>query len=60
VNTRESLLSLANIPELKRRLFYLFLGLAIYRFAVHIPTPGINGEAFLSLFTQQVEPFSGF
>jgi len=46
----ENLLNLANIPELKRRLFYLFLGLAIYRLAVHIPAPGINAEAFLSLF----------
>lgn len=60
MNTRESLLSLANIPELKRRLFYLFLGLAIYRFAVHIPTPGINGEAFLSLFKQASGTLFGF
>jgi len=50
VNGKEGLLSLANIPELKRRLFYLFLGLAIYRFAVHIPAPGVNSEAFFELF----------
>ncbi len=60
MNGRESLLNLANIPELKRRLFYLFLGLAIYRFAVHIPTPGINGEAFLSLFKQASGTLFGF
>jgi len=60
VNGRENLLSLANIPELKRRLFYLFLGLAIYRFSIHIPTPGINGEAFLSLFQHASGTIFGF
>ena len=57
---RENLLNLANIPELKRRLFYLFLGLAIYRFAVHIPTPGINGEAFVSFFKHASGTLFGF
>lgn len=60
MNGRPNLLSLANIPELKRRIFYLFLGLAIYRFAVHIPVPGINGEAFLSLFQQAAGTLFGF
>ncbi len=60
MNTRDNLLNLANIPELKRRLFYLFLGLAIYRFAVHIPTPGINGKAFLSLFKHARGTLFGF
>jgi len=60
VNGRENLLNLANIPELKRRLFYLFLGLAIYRFAVHIPTPGINGEAFVSFFKHASGTLFGF
>ncbi len=56
----EDILGLANIPELKRRLFFLFLGLAIYRFAVHIPTPGINAEAFLSLFQKAAGTIFGF
>lgn len=60
MNRRDILLNLANIPELKRRIFYLFLGLAIYRFAVHIPTPGINGEAFLSLFQKAGGTLFGF
>jgi len=53
VNGKEGLFNFANIPELKRRLFYLFLGLAIYRFAIHIPAPGVNSEAFLEFFRQQ-------
>lgn len=57
---REGLLGLANIPELKRRLFYLFLGLAIYRFAIHIPSPGINAEAFLEFFQRVGGTLFGF
>lgn len=60
MNGRESLLSFANIPELKRRLFYLFLGLAIYRFAIHIPAPGINAEAFLEFFQRAGGTLFGF
>lgn len=60
MNQRERLLSLANIPELKRRLFYLFLGLAIYRFSIHIPTPGINSEAFLEFFQKMGGTLFGF
>lgn len=60
MNGREGLLGLANIPELKRRLFYLFLGLAIYRFAIHIPAPGINGEAFLEFFQKAGGTLFGF
>ncbi|MFN4197100.1 MAG: preprotein translocase subunit SecY, partial [Caldimicrobium sp.] len=60
MNGKESLLSLANIPELKRRLFYLFLGLAIYRFAIHIPAPGINAEAFLEFFQRAGGTLFGF
>ncbi len=60
MNGRDNLLNLVNIPELKRRLFYLFLGLAIYRFAVHVPTPGINTEAFLSFFKHVSGTLFGF
>ena len=38
------------IPELKRRILITFLFLAIYRVGVHIPTPGINGDALASFF----------
>ncbi|MBM4307037.1 MAG: preprotein translocase subunit SecY [Deltaproteobacteria bacterium] len=38
------------IPELKRRILMTFLFLAIYRVGVHIPTPGINGDALASFF----------
>ena len=40
------------IPELKRRILMSFFFLAIYRIGVHIPTPGINGDALASFFAQ--------
>jgi preprotein translocase subunit SecY len=54
------------IPELKRRILMTFLFLAVYRVGVHIPTPGINGDALASFFKQMsgtlfglIDMFSG-
>ncbi|MDQ1257309.1 MAG: preprotein translocase subunit SecY, partial [Candidatus Hydrogenedentes bacterium] len=33
------------IPELKRRMFFSLVMLAIYRLGCHVPTPGVNGSA---------------
>ncbi len=38
------------IPELKKRIFYTFLLLAVYRIGVHVPTPGIDAVALASFF----------
>jgi preprotein translocase subunit SecY len=40
------------IPELKRRILWTLAFLAVYRVGVHIPTPGINGDALASFFAQ--------
>ena len=45
--------SAANIPELRRRVIFTLLMLAVYRMGVQIPTPGINGEALSAFFNQQ-------
>ncbi|MEW6594710.1 MAG: preprotein translocase subunit SecY [Thermodesulfobacteriota bacterium] len=42
----------ANIPELRRRIFFTLIMLAVYRAGVQIPTPGINGEALANFFAQ--------
>jgi preprotein translocase subunit SecY len=54
------------IPELKKRITITFLLLAVYRIGVHVPTPGINGDALASFFAQAkgtlfslVDMFSG-
>ena len=40
------------IPELKRRILWTLVFLAVYRVGVHIPTPGINSDALAAFFKQ--------
>ncbi len=49
----------ANIPELKRRIIFTLLMLAVYRAGVQIPTPGINGEALGAFFAQNAGTLFG-
>ena len=42
--------NIGKIPELKRRIGTTLLLLAVYRIGVHIPTPGINGDALAAFF----------
>ncbi|AEH45345.1 preprotein translocase, SecY subunit [Thermodesulfatator indicus DSM 15286] len=52
--------TLANIPELRRRILFLLAALAIYRVAVQIPTPGINTLALAALFDRAGGTIFGF
>ena len=49
----------ASLPELRRRLIFTFLMLAVYRIGVQIPTPGINGEALAAFFEQNAGTLFG-
>jgi len=51
--------SAANIPELRKRIIFTLLMLAVYRMGVQIPTPGINGEALASFFEQNASTLFG-
>jgi len=51
--------SAANIPELRRRIFFTLIMLAVYRIGVQIPTPGINGEALSAFFSQNAGTLFG-
>ncbi len=51
--------SAANIPELRKRIIFTLLMLAVYRMGVQIPTPGINGEALASFFEQSASTLFG-
>jgi preprotein translocase subunit SecY len=42
----------SRIPELRRRLIFTALMLAVYRIGVAVPTPGIDGQALASFFNQ--------
>src|SRR6202171_5381639 len=40
----------SRIPELRRRLIFTAVMLAVYRIVVAVPTPGIDGQALASFF----------
>ena len=44
---------LFKIPELRKKIIYTLFALAICRFGVHIPTPGVNAEALMQFFAKQ-------
>lgn len=45
-----SLLGVVKIEELRKRVIFTLLMLIIYRAGVHIPTPGVDGEALKQVF----------
>ncbi len=46
----DAILNIFRIPDLRRRLLFTLLLLAVYRLGAHIPIPGINSEALTQLF----------
>lgn len=44
--------NVANVPELRRRIGFTLIMLAVYRVGVQIPTPGVNGEALAAFFAK--------
>ncbi len=52
--------NIGKIPELKRRIMFTFLLLAVYRIGVHVPTPGIDAAALAALFAQAKGTLLGF
>lgn len=41
---------LAKIPELRKKILFTIFILAIYRVGVHVPTPGVDGQALSNFF----------
>ena len=50
VSMLEGFSNASHIPELRRRVVFTALMLAVYRFGVAVPTPGIDGQALASFF----------
>jgi preprotein translocase subunit SecY len=48
----ESLKSITEIPDLRKRITFTLLMLAVYRLGAFIPTPGINSDVFQQFFNQ--------
>ncbi|MRR56711.1 MAG: preprotein translocase subunit SecY [Deltaproteobacteria bacterium] len=47
-----ALQNIFRIPDLKKRVFYSLIMLAVYRVGCHIPTPGIDSQALAHFFAQ--------
>ena len=41
---------LVKIPELRKRIIFTLIMLAVYRIGVHIPTPGVDAAALQQVF----------
>ncbi len=55
----EGIQNVPRIPELRRRLGFTLMMLAVYRVGVAIPTPGINGQALGEYFRQAQQTVFG-
>ena len=51
--------SAAQIPELRKRVLFTLMMLAVYRIGVQVPTPGINSEALTAFFQQNAGTLFG-
>ena len=49
-----------NIPDLRKRLFFTFMLLAVYRIGAHIPVPGLDLHALEDFFKQLQGGIFGF
>ncbi|MBA2654480.1 MAG: preprotein translocase subunit SecY [Gammaproteobacteria bacterium] len=54
-----SALSQGGLVELKRRLFFVVLGIIIYRIGAHIPVPGIDPHKLAELFARHTDGILG-
>ncbi|MBC2715949.1 MAG: preprotein translocase subunit SecY [Desulfobacteraceae bacterium] len=57
--TTSGVQNIFKIPELKKRILYSLAFLAIYRVGVHIPTPGVDGDALATFFAQYQDTLFG-
>ncbi len=57
--TTSGIQNIFKIPELKRRILFSLAFLAIYRVGVHIPTPGVDGDALARFFAQYQDTLFG-
>ena len=56
----EALKNIFNIPDLRKRIFFMLGMLAVYRIGAHIPTPGIDSAALAQFFANNQGTVFGF
>jgi preprotein translocase subunit SecY len=56
----DQILNIFKIPELRKRVFFTFGMLLVFRIGAHVPTPGVNAHVMNMLISQQAGGFLGF
>ena len=56
----QSFLNVFNVPDLRKRVLFTFLVLAVYRLGAHIPTPGVDPAAINAFFKASAGSIFGF
>ena len=56
----EAVRNIFNIPDLRKRIFFMLGLLAVYRIGAHIPTPGIDADALAAFFESSQGTVFGF
>ena len=56
----ESIRNIFAIPDLRKRVFFTFGLLAVYRIGCHIPTPGVDPKALIEFMNSVQNTFLGF
>jgi preprotein translocase subunit SecY len=56
----QSLANVFNVPDLRKRVVFTFLVLAVYRLGSHIPTPGVDPAAIDAFFRSTAGSLFGF
>jgi preprotein translocase subunit SecY len=56
----QSFANVFNVPDLRKRVFFTFLVLAVYRLGAHIPTPGVDPQAINAFFKASAGSLFGY
>ncbi|MBI4455735.1 MAG: preprotein translocase subunit SecY [Acidobacteria bacterium] len=56
----DSIKNITNIPELRNRILFMLMMLAVYRVGSWVPTPGIDSAALEQMFASQTNTIFGF
>ena len=56
----QSFANIFNVPDLRKRVLFTFLVLAVYRLGAHIPTPGVDPAAISAFFKASAGSLFGY
>jgi len=60
VSALQSFANIFSVPDLRKRVIFTFLVLAVYRLGSHIPTPGVDPAAINAFFKSSAGSLFGF